>query len=227
MGLFQKVKEWRKGRQKWHIIDNMHDLPIGKYLRILEISKSNAEEIDKSTAVLEVLTGWSATDIECLSLTEYSALVSGCGWLFDEPTPIPVKREYRVGDFVLRPTEAEQLTTAQFIDFQQFAQDTEKYIVELLSVLLVPIGKRYGEGYDVGGVRKWIAKCLPTDTAISLVAFFLANAEQSARRILTSLEEDIKTAPAKTTEQIKSKARALAILKLSLPNGGGNLTSKR
>ena len=228
MKLIERLKSKRAQRnEKWHIIDNLHDLPVGKYLRILEIGRSDAEDIDKSTAVLEVITGWSASDIEALSLTEYSALASGCGWLYAEPQPTPIERAYRVGDFVLRPTKAEELTTAQFIDFQQFANDADNHIIELLSVLLVPQGKRYGEGYDVAEVRKWIAMYLPTDTAISLIGFFLHNAEQSSRRILTSLERDIKTAPATTVEQMQTKARALTLVRVSLRGGDGCSTSEQ
>ena len=228
MKLIERLRSKRdKRNEKWHIIDNLHDLPIGKYLRILEIGRSDAEDIDKSTAVLEVLTGWNASDIESLSLVEYSALASGCGWLYAEPQPTPIERAYRVGDFVLQPTKAEKLTTAQFIDFQQFAKDVDSHIVELLSVLLVPQGERYGEGYDVAEVRKWIAMYLPTDTALSLIGFFLHNAEQSSKRILTSLERDIKTAPAMNTEQIQAKARAITLVKASLLGGDGCSTSEQ
>lgn len=228
MGIIKRFKEWREKRnEKWHIISNHHELPIGKYLRISEIGKREGDsEIDKSTAVLEVLTGWSAEDIECLSLTEYSALASGCGWLYEEIAPVEIEKEYRVGDYVLRPTNAENLTAAQFIEFQQYAKEPDKYIVELLSVLLVPIGKKYGDGYDVGAVRKWIARYLPTDTAISLVGFFLANAELSTKNMLHSLEKDIQEAPAKKVEQIKSKAMALAWVKHLLTSGDGCSTSK-
>ena len=155
MGLLDKL---RRRKEKWHIIDNMHELPIGKYLRILEISKSNAEEIDKSTAILQVLTDWSATDLENLSLNEYSALVTGCGWLFEQPKPTKIQRTYKIGDFELRLTDAKDICTAQYIDFQAYAKDMDSYIVELLSALLVPKGKRYGEGYDIERLRKHIAQ---------------------------------------------------------------------
>ena len=223
MGLFQRFKEWRNKRnEKWHIIDNMHKLPIGKYLQIIEIGKSEAHDIDKSTAILSVLTGWSANEIECLTLDEYSALVSGCEWLFEEVKPIAVKKEYRCGDFVLRPTLAKDLTTAQYIDFQTFAKDVDRYIVELLSVLLVPVGKRYGEGYSIEQVQEWIRRTLPTDSALSLVAFFLLNAEKSMSDTLRSLADTIKQAPAKTIEQMKTKAEAMAVVAELRKNGGGN-----
>lgn len=223
MGIIQRFEQWRNKRnEKWHIIDNMHELPIGKYLRILEIGKGEGEDIDKSTAVLAVLTGWSANDIECLTLDEYSALVSGCGWLYEEVQPVAVQKEYRCGDFLLRPTLAKDLTTAQYIDFQTFAQDADRYIVELLSVLLVPVGKRYGEGYNIERVQEWIRRTLPTDSALSLVAFFLLNAEKSMSDTLRSLADTIKQAPARTMEQMKKKAEAIAITEAMLKNGGGN-----
>lgn len=223
MKLLQRFKEWRNKRnEKWHIIDNMHELPIGSYLQIIEIGKSDAEDIDKSTAVLSVLTGWSALDIESLSLGEYSALVSGCGWLYEEVQPVAVQKKYRCGDFVLRPTLAKDLTTAQYIDFQTFAKDADRYIVELLSVLLVPVGKRYGEGYSIERVQEWIRRTLPTDSALSLVAFFLLNAEKSMSDTLRCLADTIKQAPAKTMAQMKTKAETMALVEALQTNGGGN-----
>lgn len=218
MGLFDKLK---RNKEKWHIIDNMHELPIGKYLRILEIGKSEAEEIDKSTAILQVLTDWSATDLESLSLNEYSALVSGCGWLFEQPKPTKLQRTYRIGDFELRLTDAKNICTAQYIDFQAYAKDMDSYIVELLSALLMPKGKRYGEGYDMGRLREHIARYMPTDTAMTLVGFFLNNAQQSIGNILHSLAQTIDEAPAKTTEQMQTKARAMAVVQHLRKNGGG------
>lgn len=218
MGLLDKL---RRRKEKWHIIDNMHELPIGKYLRILEIGKREAEEIDKSTAILQVLTDWSATDLECLSLNEYSALVSGCGWLFEQPKPTKIQRTYKIGDFELRLTDAKDICTAQYIDFQAYAKDMDSYIVELLSALLVPKGKRYGEGYDIERLRKHIAQYMPTDTAMTLVGFFLNNAQQSIGNILHSLEQTINEAPAKTIEQMQTKARAMAVAQHLRKNGGG------
>lgn len=223
MGLFSK---WREKREKWHIIDNMHDLPIGKYLEIQEIGKRQDEAIDKSTAVLSVLTGWSVADIENLSLPEYSALASGCGWLYEEMPIAAVRGEYRIGDYRLRAVDAESLTYAQFVEFQQFCKDVESNILNLLSVVLVPLGKRYGEGYNVRDVRKWIARCLPTDEAFTLVAFFLSNAEASLPRLASSLESIVRQAPARTTEQMRKKAEALAMLKAISASGDGSPTNK-
>ena len=218
MGILNKLK---RKKEKWHIIDNMHKLPIGKYLRILEIGKREAEEIDKSTAILQVLTDWSTTDLEGLSLNEYSALVSGCGWLFEQPKPTKMQRTYKIGDFELRLTDAKDICTAQYIDFQAYAKDMDSYIVELLSALLVPKGKRYGEGYDIERLRKHIAQYMPTDTAMTLVGFFLNNAQQSIGNILHSLEQTINEAPAKTIEQMQTKERAMAMAQHLRKSGGG------
>lgn len=223
MGIFSK---WRKKREKWHIIDNMHDLPIGKYLEIQEIGKRQDEAIDKSTAVLSVLTGWSVADIENLSLPEYSALASGCGWLYEEMPIAAVRGEYRIGDYRLRAVDAESLTYAQFVEFQQFCKDVESNLLNLLSVVLVPLGKRYGEGYNVRDVRKWIARYLPTDEAFALLAFFLSTAEQSLPTLANSLESIVRKAPARTTEQIRTKAEALAMLKAISTSGDGSQISK-
>lgn len=219
MGIFDKLK---RNKEKWHIIDNMHELPIGKYLRILEISKSDNEEIDKSTAILQVLTDWSVEQLEALPLDSYSALASGCGWLFEQPQPTEIKSSYSVGDFKVRMSDAATITKAQYTDFQRYAQDVDTYMVELLSALLIPKGKRYKEGYDMKLLQKHIGMYMPTDTAMTLVGFFLRQSQVSIGHILHSLEQDIDEAPAKTVEQMQTKARAIAVVKHLRKSGGGN-----
>lgn len=223
MGIIQQFKEWRERRnEKWHIIDNHHELSIGQYVDIIAIGKDSGELIDKSTAVLKVLTGWSEADIEGLPLSTYSALASGCGWLYEPIPPREVQRDYRVGDYLLRRTNADELTTAQYIDFQAYVKDTDKYIVELLSVLLVPYDKKYGVGYSVTDVQKHIRRYLPTDDAVMLVAFFLKQSEALISSTLHSLEEEVRNAPTKTKEQKETIAKAMAII--SAVNGDGSPT---
>lgn len=222
MGLIQRFKQWREKRnEKWHIIDNFHELPIGVYLDIIAVGKSEGEDIDKSTQVLRLLTGWSEEDIENLPIASYSALTSGCAWLYENIAYVPVVKEYRVGRWVLRNSDARTITTAQYIDFQAYVKDSDRYIVELLSTLLIPKGKRYNEGYDIAEVQEAIRRYLPTDTALSLVAFFLKSAQESIANILRSSERDITTAPAKTEEEKKTKEEALITLRNLLKNGGG------
>lgn len=223
MGLIKRIKDWRlKRKEKWHIIDNHHDLPIGKYMACIAITMDERDNIDKATSILRVLTGWTEADLENLSVPEYSALASGCGWLYEQVPVVETKKEYKVGDFILCTSDAEKLTFAQYIDFQTFVKDADKYLIEMLSALLVPKGKRYNEGYSVKEVQDSIRAYLPTDDAISLVAFFLAKCEQSITSTPLSLEEEIKNAPAKTEEEKATKARAMEMLASIRANGAGS-----
>lgn len=222
MGLLQRFREWRdKRNEKWHIVSSHSELPIGKYMAIRAISESGSDDIDKSTEILRVLTGWSIEDIENLTLIEYSALTSGCGWLHTPPQAVEVEKEYRVGDFRLRVTNCEELTFAQYIDFQAYAKDLDKHTIELLSVLLVPVGKKYNSGYDIERVKAHIARYLPTDVALSLVAFFFAKSLNSTLNIPHSLEQLIREAPAKTMEQMQTKGQAIAMVEALRQNGVG------
>lgn len=222
MGLLKRFREWRERRnEKWHIISSHSELPIGTHLRILQVSQGAQDDIDKTTEIIQLLTGRSIEDIESLSLSEYAALASGCGWLHEEIALVQVEREYKVGDYRLRPTDADKLTFAQYVDFQTFAKDADRYMVELLSVLLVPVGHRYNVGYDIERVKAHIARYLPTDAALSLVAFFFASALQSTTTIPHSLEQLIREAPARTMEQTQTKAQAIAMVEALRQNGVG------
>lgn len=158
------------------IIDSYNRLPIGKYQEILEVTHNESlEEIDKQTQILSILTGVAEEEILHLPIGEYKELVAKAAFL--EPENITyhqVPKKYILGGMELYPVrDFRRLETAQYIDFQTYAQDLDKYLVEYLSVILVPKGHRYNEGYDIIEVQKAIREEMPISDGVSLVAFFL------------------------------------------------------
>ena len=158
------------------IIDNFNKLCLGKYLEIQAISQDESlEEIDKQVQILSVLTGVSEEEILHLPITQYKELVIKSQFLSPENIGShPVARKYIVGGFELIPVkDFRKLETCQYIDFQTYAPDIDKYIVEFLSVILVPKGHRYNEGYDILEVQKAIREEMSVSDGVSICAFFL------------------------------------------------------
>lgn len=158
------------------IIDSYNKLSLGKYIEIQEISRNESlEEIDKQVQILSILTGIAEEEILHLPIGDYKELVAKSAFLSPEGINYhPIAKKYLVGDFELVPvTDFRKLETAQFIDFQTYAPDLDKYLVEFLSVILVPKGHRYNEGYDILDVQKAIREDMSVSDGISLSAFFL------------------------------------------------------
>lgn len=206
------------------MITSFKELTVNQYKAIRAISTDEGrEEVDKQMEVLSILTGQSVSEIGHLLIWEYRDLVQKADFLSKpyEPGGEP-KGEYKVGKFTLVPCkDFRKLETAQYIDFQTYAQDLEKYIVEMLSVILVPKGCRYNEGYDMDEVQKAIGE-MSAEDAFTLSAFFIIWSKES---IVNSLDycrkEAQKIKDRRTREMYQKEIRRIART-ISAKSGGGS-----
>lgn len=174
------------------IIDNYRDLPIGLYLEICDIDRrEDLEDINKQVSIISVLTGMAEEDIYDLPLADYRELAAKTHYLSHPyEGEILTAKNYIVGKFTLVPIEDyRKITTAQYIDFQTFAKDAERNIVEILSCMLIPKGKKYNQDYDVLEVQKALREHLCVADALSLLAFFFVQYRQSIKDSLTYSRE--------------------------------------
>lgn len=165
------------------IIDNYRDLTIGAWAEIARITKDkDKEEIDIQVQVLSVLTGKSEAFLLNLPLDEYSNLARRMQFLeFVLPDFFQgVSEVYKLDGIELVPvTDRRKVTTAQYVDFQSFHQaGRDEYIVEILSCLLVPKGKKYSQDYDIAEVQDAIRNGMNVYEAMSLYGFFYALVHQ-------------------------------------------------
>ena len=196
-------------KQDMDIIDNFNKLNLGKYMEIQAISRDESlEDIDKQAQILSVLTGVSAEEILHLPILEYKDLVARSAFLNPENiTYHPVAKKYLVGEFTLIPvTDFRKLETCQYIDFQTYAPDLDNHLVEFLSVILVPRGHRYNEGYDILEVQKAIREEMSVSDGVSLAGFFLTWCRKSIKDSLSySRREAMRIKDRKKREEILRK----------------------
>ena len=169
------------------IIDNYNRLTLGQYMEIQEISRNESlEDIDKQVQILSILTGVAEDELLHLPIQEYKELVLKSQFLNpDNINYHPIAKKYILGKFELIPCrDFRKIETCQYIDFQTYAPDLDKCLVEFLSVILVPKGHRYNEGYDILEVQKAIREEMSVSDGVSVAAFFLTWCRKS---ILDSL----------------------------------------
>lgn len=174
------------------IIDNYRDLPIGMYLEICEIDRrQDLEEINKQVSIISILTGMAEEEVYNLPLNDYRELAQKTHYLMHPyEGEVLTAKKYVVGGIELIPVEDyRKITTAQYIDFQTFAKDCEKNVVEILSTMLIPKGKKYNQDYDVIEVQKAIREHMSVAEALSLFAFFFVQYKQSIKDSLTYSRE--------------------------------------
>lgn len=204
------------------IIDNYRDLPIGMYLDICEInSRDNMEEIEKQVSIIALLTGKAEADIYNLPIDEYRELSTKLNFLSKEyDGEVLIAKTYIIGKWHLIPTEDfRKITTAQYIDFQTFMQEGEKRVIEILSTMLVPKGKKYAQDYDVVELQKTLRESLSVADALSLFAFFFVQFSQLIKDSLISCKEMLKKA--KDKEKKESLMKEIQELETLLRDGVG------
>ena len=190
------------------IIDNYNKLNIGRYLEIQEVSQNESlEDIDRQVQILSILTGVAEEEILHLPITEYKELVARSAFLNPENINYhPIAKKYLVGGFELIPVkDFRKIETAQYIDFQTYAPDLDRYLVEFLSVILVPKGHRYNEGYDILEVQKAIRDDMSVSDGVSIAGFFLTWCRRSIQDSLNYSK--------RMAEKIKDKTRREEMLR--------------
>ena len=175
------------------IIDNFNRLTLGMYQEIQAVSSNESlEDIDKQVQILSILTGEAEEEILHLPITEYKELVVKAGFL--DPGNItyhPIAKRYMVGRFELIPLrDFRKMETCQYIDFQTYAPDLDNHLVEFLSVILVPKGHRYNEGYDIMEVQKAIREEMSVSDGVSLAGFFLTWCRKSIQDSLNYSKQE-------------------------------------
>ena len=195
------------------MIDNYNDLTLGTYLDIDAVLRSEADDVEKQVRIIALLADRTERDILELPLGEYAALAAKTDFLRHECPPVTAPARVIVGDRAYIPTQDfTKITTAQYVDFQTFSKEGTEKLAELLSVLLIPEGKTYNEGYEFLQVVADV-NTLPLPVALSLVGFFFARLSESTLASLTSLEGLTKKGNKKNRKQIeKALAQARAML---------------
>ena len=186
------------------MIDNYAALPLGTFMELDAINRSDAEDLDKQVAIVAKLAGKDERDILDLPIPDYTALAAKTDFLRHECPPATAPSRLICGDFILEPTkDFTKITTAQYVDFQTFSKKGIDALPDLLSVLLIPEGHKYNDGYDLAQVKETVLQ-LPLPAALGLSGFFFERLLASIQASLTSLEGVAKMVPAtKKTETLE------------------------
>lgn len=160
------------------MITSYKQLPVGLYLEICNVSQDEKlDELSKQVRILALLSGTTDDEILNMPIADYQRAVVASDFLQREYQPSGrCASSYKVGGYDLRPfADWTKMTAAQFIDYQTYAgKGTEPHIVEIVSVVLVPAGKKYGDGYDVADVQRAIRDNLSVADVLDIVAFFFS-----------------------------------------------------
>lgn len=207
------------------MIDNYNDLTVGKYqeIRVL-LNGEVVDEYSTNIQLVSILSDMTEDEVLSLELTQYKALNQKLSFLLQEPPKRMIANVYKIGGYELETMLAiDKMSVAQYVDYQTFVKDTDKFLVEMLSIFLIPKGHKYNDGYDIIEVQKAIRDNLSIVDAMSLSAFFLLWSQSLMKATLTSLTKKAKKMKKKMKNPMEIQKMEEAIA--NLENAGVGLHS--
>lgn len=209
------------------MIDNYSDVTIEKYLDIKAVIDGGYDEDITNIKLVSILADMDEDEVGNLSLVEYKKLNDKLLFLTEIPVNKMVADKYRVGKYELVcMMNIQDMTVSQYIDYQTFVKDVDKYLVEMLSVFLIPNGYKYNEGYDIIDVQKEIRYNLSIVDAMSLSGFFLLLSQSLTKATLNSLIRRLRKLKKKTKNQEEIMKLEEAIANLETVGDGFPLLTK-
>jgi hypothetical protein len=169
------------------IIDSWQKVSVAAYDRIVEIQREHPT--DCARYIIEEL--YDIDDAEALPLHEYAGLVAALRAFSEEPVAesrLTGTATYTINGRVYEvDCTPSAFTAGQYIDFTNYVKNGSR-LQDLLSVVVLPQGHTYGDGYDMQQAREDIG-ALPCTVGFAVVRFFalwLKRFTATSLRFLTS-----------------------------------------
>ena len=169
------------------IIDSWQKVSVAAYDRIVEIQREHPT--DCARYIIEEL--YDIDDAEALPLHEYAGLVAALRAFSEEP--VAESRLTGTASYTINGREYKvdctpsAFTAGQYIDFTNYVKNGAR-MQDLLSVVVLPKGHAYGDGYDMQQAREDVG-ALPCTVGFAVVRFFalwLKRFTATSLRFLTS-----------------------------------------
>ena len=185
------------------------DLDLKTDWKIYEIT-SNAftPEEDKQFKVAALLGGITYDELLEQPLTATTKMVADTAFLYERPKPEFIKREYNLnGRIYTTFKDLSEMTTAQYIDYTAVVTEKfEEHIIELMSIILIPKGHTYGDGYDREQQMEDLGSLKVTE-ALGIADFFITQYRRLLRRTLLYSKAKLWIAARKLPKELEEEMK--------------------
>lgn len=157
------------------MITSYEEMSVGIFMEVKDIlMDKTTSELEKRVRLLAILNNKSEEEIMGIPISKLTSMVSSMEFLSQQPkTKTPPNEITLNGNVYEIKYDVQNITTAQYIDFQTFIKDYDKYMVELASIVIIPKGKKYNEGYDIVAVQRDIRDYMSIVDLSSVCFFFV------------------------------------------------------
>jgi hypothetical protein len=185
-----------------------NDISVNTFNKLKDIrvnSNDSIEILDSNITLLSILCDVDEDTIADLTTSEFSTLLSQTTFLKDMPK-VKIQEYYKINGKEYQVfLSMKNMTVSQYIDFQTFYKEQDKYFKELLACFIIPKGKKYGVGYDVQEVIDDIGNHLSIVDANSILFFFVLLYQSLTKAMLTYSIQQMKKAKRKMNKEEREK----------------------
>lgn len=202
------------------VYESWEQLTVDQFEDICELQKAHPK--DSAKYIVEYL--YDVEDADNLPLPQYSCYVAGLRKFVGEPVlknKLTPNAAYTLNGKVYRvdisPTA---FTVAQYTDLTDYLKRNAS-LRDLLSVVVVPDGKLYNEGYDMEEAKADLGT-LPVTAAFAVVGFFARWSKASIQTFLRYLTKTMRKGkmgkmPPETLAKLEKEVQTLFSLLASPP----------
>lgn len=151
------------------------------------INDSGRSTEDKQISLAALLQGVDEDTILNMPLAQVQPIFARAMELNEQPQKARPKKVYQVAGWTLCLTEGKDISVAQWVDFQNYGKDMDNHLADMLSVVLVPKGKTYNEGYDIDKLKADLGAHMSVPEALGVCFFFRRRWLKSTQRTLNFL----------------------------------------
>lgn len=208
--MFKWLKKAKNSQRKDFKEIEWNDLSVRQFMEISNVH--NKEEEDDFYDYLAIIHNTTKDDIMSRNYHEVIDMMRELRFLTKEPKKgLRPRKSYNINgteyEVLLDPND---MTTAQYIDFQMIDSDYENHIADILSIMLIPKGKKYNEGYKIEEAKEEIYNYLGVEDALTLANFFSFWSSVFTRLMLARLTRELKKIrKAEQTPEIREKMQML------------------
>ena len=146
---------------------------INQFTAIRKVLNGPKYAEDKMIELASILSEKSVQEVESMPLTEVAPIFAMVQQLNGKPKAGKPRKTYMVNNWNNELIcTGEEFSVAQWADFVSYAKDMENNLVEILSVVLIPKGHKYNDGYDIKALQKELGYMNVSD-ALGVCFFFL------------------------------------------------------
>lgn len=187
---------------------NWDNITIEKYYEIMDVLNDETDDdITKNVKLVSIMLDKPEQEVWDMELSQAGDYISRLQFLNKFDIPDHPNMKFNLPGYNLEVIkDLTKINVAQYVDFQNFVKmPLRDGIDKILSIFIIPAGKKYNDGYDILDVQKTIRENMSFRVAEGLLGFFLKRYGKLLIHSLNSCRKQIKKSKDKEMMDILKK----------------------